>query len=274
MTKRTHPRKTKVLNLNASTKSEADEELPAAGTVTPILTPNGTLFRFDRHPELLQAEWQAELFESLWRILLHMRAWGRPEYTAENLGTVETENFKDILRYGTSGLFNYVESLKSAILDAGLGGRMKDDWLAFLVGGFDLAKGLSADNSASIGRMMEAMYPLMLKLRAEARVARDLLEKGAAAAQAGQPGELAGTTPQADTKVQHPRTQGAQGPDAPNTSRAMPLTEIADRVLKDPKKTRKLKSVYGDRLSKVGDKSWTILLDGLPANIRKELERA
>ena len=54
----------------------------------------------------------------------------------------------------------------------------------------------------------------------------------------------------------------------------MPLTEIADRVLKDPKKTRKLKSVYGDRLSKVGDKSWTILLDGLPANIRKELERA
>ena len=140
-----------------------------------------------------------------------MRAWGRPEYTAENLGTVETENFKDILRYGTSGLFNYVESLKSAILDAGLGGRMKDDWLAFLVGGFDLAKGLSADNSASIGRMMEAMYPLMLKLRAEARVARDLLEKGSAAAQAGQPGELAGTTPQADTNSATPSDAGRPG---------------------------------------------------------------
>jgi hypothetical protein len=199
---KTMSRKTKVLNLNAPTESEADEELPAAGTVTPVLTPNGTLFRFDRHPELLQAEWQAELFESLWRILLHMRAWGRPEYTAENLGTVETENFRDILRYGTSGLFNYVESLKSAILDAGLGVWMKDDWLAFLVGGFDLVKGLSADSSASIGRMMDAMYPLMLKLRAEARVAQDLAEKGAAVAQAGQPGESTGTTPQADVKEQ------------------------------------------------------------------------
>ena len=76
------------------------------------------------------------------------------------------------------------------------------------------------------------------------------------------------------TEEQHPRAHGAQGPDAPSTSRPMPLTEIADRVLKDPKKTRKLKSVYGDRLVKVGDKSWTILLDGLPANIQKELDRA
>jgi hypothetical protein len=65
---------------------------------------------------------------------------------------------------------------------------------------------------------------------------------------------------------------GAEPMDA-RWSRPMPLTDLADRILKDPKKHRKLKSVYVDRLKKVGDKSWMILLDGLPPNIIKELER-
>ncbi len=56
-------------------------------------------------------------------------------------------------------------------------------------------------------------------------------------------------------------------------SRPMPLTDIADRILKDSKKSRKVKSVYKDRLKKLGDKSWMIRLDGLPPNIVKELER-
>lgn len=60
-------------------------------------------------------------------------------------------------------------------------------------------------------------------------------------------------------------------------SRPMPLTDISDRVLKDPKKHRKLRRLYEpDRLKQIGgkgSKSWQIRLDGLPANIRKELER-
>jgi hypothetical protein len=56
-------------------------------------------------------------------------------------------------------------------------------------------------------------------------------------------------------------------------SRPMPLTDMADRILKDSKKTRKLKSVYGKHLKKIGDKSWIIRLDGLPPNIIKELDR-
>jgi hypothetical protein len=60
-------------------------------------------------------------------------------------------------------------------------------------------------------------------------------------------------------------------------SRPMPLTDIADRILKDPKKHRKLRGLYApDRLKQIGgksSKSWQIRLDGLPANIRKELER-
>lgn len=59
-------------------------------------------------------------------------------------------------------------------------------------------------------------------------------------------------------------------------SRIMPLTDIADRVLKDPAKTRKLKSVYGDRLVQIGgkgSKNWQMRLDGLAMNIRRELDR-
>ncbi|HSW01342.1 MAG TPA: hypothetical protein VLI39_14305 [Sedimentisphaerales bacterium] len=59
-------------------------------------------------------------------------------------------------------------------------------------------------------------------------------------------------------------------------SRVMPLTDIADRVLKDPAKTRKLKAVYGHRLVQIGgkgSKNWQIRLDGLAANIRRELDR-
>lgn len=60
-------------------------------------------------------------------------------------------------------------------------------------------------------------------------------------------------------------------------SRPMPLRDLADRVLKDPTKHRKLKALYEpDRLKQIGGKgsqSWQIRLDGLPANIRKEIER-
>lgn len=60
-------------------------------------------------------------------------------------------------------------------------------------------------------------------------------------------------------------------------SRPMPLRDLADRVLKDPTKHRKLRALYEpDRLKQIGGKgsqSWQIRLDGLPANIRKEIER-
>jgi hypothetical protein len=63
-------------------------------------------------------------------------------------------------------------------------------------------------------------------------------------------------------------------PPAGNWSRLMPLTDLADRLLKDPKKVRKLRSVYKNSLMKRADKSWMICLDGLPENLRKEVERA
>jgi hypothetical protein len=56
-------------------------------------------------------------------------------------------------------------------------------------------------------------------------------------------------------------------------SRPMPLKALADRIMKDPSKTRKLKSVYGNRLVQMRRKSWTIRLDGLPRNIVKEINR-
>lgn len=60
-------------------------------------------------------------------------------------------------------------------------------------------------------------------------------------------------------------------------SRPMALTDLADRILKDPKKHRKLRALYGpDRLKQIGpkgSKSWQVRLDTLPANIRKEIER-
>jgi hypothetical protein len=180
------PMKTKVLDLNAPTESEADEELPAAGTVTPVPTHHGTLFSFDRHPELSQVEWQYELFGHYSTLLLHIEAWGKPEYKAEDLGAAEVENFKAILSEGPSGMFNYVESLKSAILDAGLADRMKDEWLSILpFSGFDIAKGLPVDRTAIIGRIVDGMHPLWLKLGAEARVARKLREKATTAEQGG-----------------------------------------------------------------------------------------
>jgi hypothetical protein len=101
--------------------------------------------------------------------------------------------------------------------------------------------------------------------------------KPTAARKAKRQDATTGAVSKADAKEQHHRTQATQLPDATNTSRPMPLTEIANRVLKDPKKWRKLKNLYGDRLQQLGgkgSKSWTIRLDGLPPNIRKELERA
>lgn len=76
---------------------------------------------------------------------------------------------------------------------------------------------------------------------------------------------------------------GSKSPDPEDTppgpngsekwSRPMPLTDLADRILKSPTKYRKLKSVYGKRLKKLGDKSWAIRYDGLPENIIREIER-
>jgi len=77
----------------------------------------------------------------------------------------------------------------------------------------------------------------------------------------------------AEKQPEGPEPQ-AGGKGSKARSRPMPLTELADRILKSPTKTRKLKSVYGDILHRQGDKSWEIELDGLPENIRQQVERA
>jgi hypothetical protein len=56
-------------------------------------------------------------------------------------------------------------------------------------------------------------------------------------------------------------------------SRPMPLTDIADRLLRDPKKWRKVKTLLGDSLRRLSDKNWVVKLDAVPPNWRKELER-
>lgn len=56
-------------------------------------------------------------------------------------------------------------------------------------------------------------------------------------------------------------------------SRPMPLTDIADRLFKDPRKWRKVKTLLAGNLRKVADKNWIVKLDGLAPNWRKELER-
>jgi hypothetical protein len=53
----------------------------------------------------------------------------------------------------------------------------------------------------------------------------------------------------------------------------MELTEIATRLLKNPRRYRKVKSVYKDHLKKVGPRSWVLRLDVLPPNLRREMER-
>jgi hypothetical protein len=53
----------------------------------------------------------------------------------------------------------------------------------------------------------------------------------------------------------------------------MPLTDIADRLLKDPKKTRRARSFLGKRLKRVGDKLWQVELDGMNAQQLEDFNR-
>lgn len=56
-------------------------------------------------------------------------------------------------------------------------------------------------------------------------------------------------------------------------SRPMPLTDLSDRIFKNPRQCRKLRNIYGSRLRRMGRKSWQMRLDGLPENIQQEIER-
>jgi hypothetical protein len=71
---------------------------------------------------------------------------------------------------------------------------------------------------------------------------------------------------------------GAQGLPAETPtghwSRPMCLTDLADRIFKNPRMTRKLKNVYGDRLKQIGRKSWLFRFDGLAENIQHDIQKA
>jgi hypothetical protein len=57
-------------------------------------------------------------------------------------------------------------------------------------------------------------------------------------------------------------------------SRPMALTDLADRIFRDPLKWRKLKRVYADRLHRIRRQSYELCLDGLPENLQREIQRA
>jgi len=106
---------------------------------------------------------------ALWRTYLHMRAWGLPEY--DELGPEDKECFRRLVRDGK--LFAHVEDCKRAVLAAGLGDVVKDEWLNFLAAsGITPTQGLSEANRNQLGHILYEMYPLLVRLDPDAAPAR------------------------------------------------------------------------------------------------------
>jgi len=79
----------------------------------------------------------------------------------------------------------------------------------------------------------------------------------------------------ADTaRARQPEPDGNQAARPGLWSRPMALTELADRVFKNPRKTRKLMSLYSKRLRRIGRQSWEFRFDGLPENIQLDVQKA
>lgn len=100
---------------------------------------------------------------ALWATYLHLRTWGLPEY--EELVPEDKKYFRALVAKGRDALFAHVEDCKRAVLRAGLGEQVRDEWLAILgMRDFDLVHGFPDTKRAKLGRMLDEMYPLLVRL--------------------------------------------------------------------------------------------------------------
>ena len=77
----------------------------------------------------------------------------------------ELDEVKGLLAKGKDAVFSHVENCKRAVLAAGLGERVKDEWLALLgFADFDLVNGFPQAKRQSLARMLDEMWPLMVRL--------------------------------------------------------------------------------------------------------------
>jgi hypothetical protein len=98
---------------------------------------------------------------ALWRVYLHMRAWGLPEY--DQLPAEERGDFLQHVKQGT--LFDYVEECKLAVCGADV--AVKDSWLLPLFAG-DIGERryLPEARREELGRITTDMYPVLVRLEA------------------------------------------------------------------------------------------------------------
>ena len=98
----------------------------------------------------------------LWRIFLHLRCWGLPEY--ELLDARTLPQFCGVVAKGSEAVFAFVEDAKRAVLYTGLGGLVKDDWLTFMVPSFDPVTGVPPQARDELGRICHEMWGLLVRL--------------------------------------------------------------------------------------------------------------
>jgi len=177
--------------------------------VTPGQTPFGdTGFEFAPGPDSTPEYWRADLVVSLWNMMLLARAWGTPHFTPEGFGKGWTEHFKELVTtYGAKAIGFYITGLQRAILsDATLAPRFRDDWLRPLYWAlrFDLDHGLDERDSAELDKTLDVMWPLVMRVSAEAEACAlprpGGVKADAAVTQANNPGMDAGAGAADDVK--------------------------------------------------------------------------
>jgi hypothetical protein len=93
----------------------------------------------------------------------YLRCWGPPEY--EELTPEDKDYFRGLVAKGRDALVNHVETCKRAVLRGGLGDQVRDEWLGIIgLSNFDLAKGFPQAKRDWLGKMIDDMYPLLVRL--------------------------------------------------------------------------------------------------------------
>jgi hypothetical protein len=117
--------------------------------------------------KLSPVQWKHAAFQALWTTYLHLRSWGLPEY--EELTPTDKEYFRGLLAKGRQALFSHIEECKRAVLRGGLDDQVRDEWLGLIgLSDFDLAKGFPQAKRHLLGKILDEMWPLMVRLDPEA----------------------------------------------------------------------------------------------------------
>jgi hypothetical protein len=118
--------------------------------------------------KLSRVEWKHAAFQALWTTYLHLRAWGLPEY--EELTPEDKAYFRGLVNKGRDALFAHIEDCKRAVLRGGLSGQVRDEWLAVIgLHDFDLVKGFPQAKRDRLGKLLDEMYPLLVRLDPDAQ---------------------------------------------------------------------------------------------------------